>query len=306
MIVPRIKGIDQSWAAQLIQYNEQSRLELLRELGERPEGGTQLLYAMLADHCHDLGLLHYAIGSSIKQVRDSFANAAQAFLHVFELRGTQPNFDVTLVKLRPVSPSLSEMDDPENAANAQSTKVSSGPLRQRDRSDDSLTNSRTGLRAMYLALTVDQPDLARKIAKMVFDPSNATYIGPDSVVCTVNEQHLAYGLKLYLLEDPINAELQLRMIENEEPSVNHQATMIKALIDQNPQAFLSALNELLSDHRQQAESDTRGLEWFVSVPGLGLSAAALLAGIDGLESLPDENIYLPLSLLQSMNEADRE
>ena len=48
-----------------------------------------------------VGLFYYATGYPIEQVRDALAHAAQAYLKVFELRGTQPPFPVTLVTLDP-------------------------------------------------------------------------------------------------------------------------------------------------------------------------------------------------------------
>lgn len=295
MIVPRIKSIDQSWASQLMQYNEQGRLELLRELGERQEGGTQLEYAMLADHCHDLGLLHYAMGSSYEQVRQYLTEAALAYLRVFRLRGTQPAFSATLVELPPVSPNLPATDSSESAMETHAGEVLRRPLHSPGESDYSLTNSRTGLRAMYLALTVGQQDLARRIAELVFDPVDATYIGPNSEVCTPNEQRLAYALKSHLLANSIE-NLQLMLVEHPQQCLA-QAVVIKALNAQNPHAFLSALNQLLSEHQRWAKSDSHRLEGFLCLPGIGLSASGLLEGLIELESLPAENVYLPRPLL---------
>lgn len=296
---PRIKGIDVTWVTQLLQYNEQGRTELLREVEEQPEKGTQLTYSILADHCYDLGLLHYAIGSSYEQVGQYLREAARAYLRVFQLRGTQPAFTVTLVDLPPVAPILPAVDSSEVATEVPHGEVLKRALNLPGEVDYSLTNSRTGFRAILLGLLTPERDLAHNIAELVFDPVNADYIGPNSEVCTPNEQHVAYALKSYLLNDSAEASVQLKVIEDPPEYMAHQVLMIQALIDKNPLGFLSGLKQLLREHRRWAEIDSHQYEGFLCLASLGLSAAALLAGVIALESLPAENIYLPLHLLPS-------
>ena len=250
---------------------------------------------MLADHCHDLALFHYAMGSSYEQVRQYLAEAAVAYLRVFQLRGTQPALTATLVELSPVAPNLPAADLSEPTMETQAGAVLRRPLHLPGESDYSLTNSRTGLRAMYLALMVRQQDLAQRIAELVFDPVDATYIGPNSEVCTPNEQRLAYALKSHLLGNSIDNS-QLRLVEHPQQRLA-QAVMIKALNAKNPHPFLTALNQLLSEHERWAKSDTRQPESFLCLPGIGLSASALWSELIELESLPAENVYLPRRLL---------
>ena len=298
----RIKDIDTTWATQLLQYNEQARAEVLHELSERLVESTQLLYSMLADHCYDLGLLHYALGSSYEQVGQYLTEAARAYFRVFQLRGTQSVFTATLVELPPVAPKYSATNSSELATETLRGEVLRSPLNLPGEVDYSLTNSRIGLRAMFLALISSERDLAHSIAKMVSDPVNATYIGPESEVCTPNEQSVAYAMKWYLLNNSVEASVQLRGLEDPPEYMAHQASVIQALIDRNWSRFLSGLSQLLSEHRRRAEIDSHQVASFLCLPGLALSASALLAGLLGQESLPAREIYLPLPLLRKPTE----
>jgi hypothetical protein len=164
--------------------------------------------------------------------------------------------------------------------------------------DFSLTNSRRGLLAMQVAVLAGDRSLVERVAALVGDPPDATYVGPDSVVCTQEEQGLAYALKAYLLGRTAVAYFHTAGLATSATSIRVQAVAIDALIRRERQDFLSALAELLAAHADLAVNPDRAREprRFVAIPALALAALALDGGIVTRDQLPDDP-YLPLSLL---------
>lgn len=68
--------------------------------------------------------------------------------------------------------------------------------------DQSLANSRRGLDAMELGLAAGAVDAVEDLAILVEDASDATYLAEGSVVCTPEEQGLAYTTRDLVLRRP--------------------------------------------------------------------------------------------------------
>src|SRR5262245_14078541 len=133
---------------------------------------------------------------------------------------------------------------------------------------------------MYVALVAGDLDLAEQIAGLVGDPPDASYIGPNSEVCTPEEQQLTYTLKALLLGQDAVTAFYATGLGHAPPLIRHQAAAMNALICQDQNAFLDALHDLLEAHAAWAsdERNAREPRRLMCLPGLGLSALALESG----------------------------
>jgi hypothetical protein len=249
----------------------------------------QQSYASAVYDSQDIASYKYALGAESTEVRFYLAEAAHWMERVFQLRGTTATFPVTLVTLDPAMPL-----EKRQVLNRQH-------LHPPDAKDYSLTNSRDGLRGVYLALTAGDPACARHIAEMMGDPPDATYIGPDSEVCTPDQQHLAYAAKHLLLGAPEPCLKELTLINSRTAvvDVQRQAEMVRAIAVKQPDVFMRSLEALLAWHTKMAQrkANQNDPSYFLLIPGLGLVALARLQGV--MSEVPLSSVYLPLELLTS-------
>jgi hypothetical protein len=259
--------VDTSWAEQLAVFCADSYGEYV---ASDPSALGQVDHVFAADYALDCALVTYALGADPDDVRVWIKRAAFALSEVFRLRGTSPAFPVTV----------------DGAA------TPPGKL------DASLTNSRRGLLAMQLALVAGDPSLVEQIAAMVGDPPDATYIGPNSVVCTTEEQELAYAVKAYLLGETAVAYFHTAGLAGSSSPIREQVVAIDALIDRKQGAFLSVLDELLAAHTEAAQDPRHVHEprFLVAIPALAFAALASRSGVIDPSRLPDTP-YLPRALL---------
>jgi hypothetical protein len=273
---PRLNYVDVQWARSVLAAFEQERADILDDTAASHSQLSQIEYVMLAEDCKDIGMLKYGLGYPLGETRVAFAEAAKAYLRVFELRGTQAAFEVTVVRGEEVK-----------------------PLREPGTTDDSLTNSRRGLQAMYIALIAGGETLARQIAAHIWDPPGATYIGPESEVCTPDEQQFAYALKALLLDKKSDALIHLHARRPASSSAQAQAEFIETLITNRKAEFIARLNDLLDWHHGQIvdAENQKNIDLFFSVPGLALCRRALGCGLTEPSELPEHEVFLPLGLL---------
>jgi immunity protein 49 of polymorphic toxin system len=264
--------VDTSWAEQLAIFCAESYEEYV---ASDPSVLGQVDHVFAADYALDCALVTYALGADPDDVRVWIKRAAFALGEVFRLRGTTPVFPVVVD------------DGLERQAVTPPGKL-----------DASLTNSRRGLLAMQLALIAGDPSLVEQVAARVGDPPNATYIGPDSEVCTTEEQGLAYAVKAYLLGETAVAYFHTAGLAGSSSPVREQAVAIDALIDGDERAFLSVLDELLAAHTEAARDPRHVHEprFLVAIPALALAALANRSGVIDPTRLPDTP-YLPRALL---------
>lgn len=272
----RLDYVDAEWARGVLAVFEQDRADILDDAEASPRQLSQIEYVMLAEDCQAIGMLKYGLGYPLSETRAAFAEAAKANLRVFELRGTQAAFEVTV-------------------AGGEEAK----PLREPGATDDSLTNSRRGLYSMYVALIAGNATIAREIAVHVWDPPNATYIGPESEVCTLDDQQLAYAVKALLMGKKKEALSYLRIRRSTSSSAQVQAELIETLITNRKPEFIAQLNDLLDWHRQQSASveNRKNIDLFFSIPGLALCSLALGCGLAQRSELPEHEVFLPLNFL---------
>jgi hypothetical protein len=238
-----------------------------------------------------MGLYYYALGWPIEQVRHSFSEATSAHLRLFELRGTEEPFPVTLLRIDPSKPVL----HPERVTEDRG-------LHDPGSKDFSLTNPRAGLLAVLLALTAGEYDSARILSGMIWDPPGAKYIAPNSVVCTTDEQHLAYALRAIFEENLETAQAELLVIRaqaDEGIRVALQKKMLLAMISGDSGQFLSHLNELIAWHELQAplKKNRSDPDYYLCLPALGLSVMAVRSRIISTRQLPGGCVFFPHELI---------
>lgn len=265
--------VDRAWAAQLAEFCAEAYAEYA---AADPASLGQVDHVFAADYALDCALVTYALDADPNDVWTWIKRAAFALGETFRLRGTTPAFPATIV------------DD-------------SGPrsVAPPGAQDASLTNSRRGLLAMQVALIAGDHHLVEQITAMVGDPPNATYIGPDSEVCTPEEQGLAYALKAQLLGRQAVAFFYAAGLTAAQPPVRQQALAIKALIDRDAGAFLVALGDLLAAHTAAASDPLNAREprCLINLPALALAVLAIRSGVIDPDRLPTEDPYLPRALL---------
>jgi len=237
--------------------------------------------------CLAIALYYYGLGYPPDVVRNAFSEAASARLKVFELRGTEDPFSVSILT---VDPTKSE-DDPAFVV-ADRQRYAPGAK------DYSPTNSKDCFEGICMALVAGDYAIAEKLADHMWDPPNATYIGVHSEVCTPNQQHLAYAVRHLLQDRPDEVRKELKRVRcrKKEDQVAIMATMVGGLSEKNEVLFLDGLQELLCWHREQVKhpSNKNEPEMYLCIPGLAL---CVLAGRRGLKAeLPDDP-YLPLELI---------
>jgi len=255
---------------------QQERADILDDALAPQRQMSQVEYVMLADACKDIGMLKYGLGYPLGETRGAFSEAAEAYLRVFKLRGTQSAFQVTVV-----------------------SDEQAKPLREPGATDESLTNSKRGLQAVYVALIAGRELLARQIAAHIWDPPGATYIGPESEVCTPDDQQLAYAVKALLLTHSSDALSHLHLRCPSSSTAQVQANLIETLITNRAAECIARVNDLLDWHRQQAMSaeGRNNMDLFFSIPGLALCSQALGRAIVQHRELPERHVFLPLLLL---------
>ena len=163
-------------------------------------------------------------------------------------------------------------------------------------SDVSLTNSRRGLHALELALSGGAIDLAKRLAPMVWDPPDASYLGPGSVVCTAEDQHLAYALRDLLMDRLDDGRKELDAPMHLEAQQEHRASMLRALLNHDRAESERALTASHAFHLDVVDgrNSLNNLDDLLDVPTLAYAALGR-ARISDLK-LPPPDAYLPLEL----------
>jgi len=261
----------------------------LQQIAQGPDN-LQTHYSFLSRKYYAIGLFSYALGYPLSETREAFSHAAKAYVKVFELRGTEPAF-----------PAYSFTYDPSYPPGHPKSTVEFRPLHGEDEKDYSRTNSQRNYLAVCVALIAGEHSAADRLASMIWDPPEASYLGPNSF-CTPNDQHLAYALRALFQEDHAAVAAELRKVRprrRRDEHLAHEARMLRALSGADAESFLEGLASLLVWHERQARSkrNRREVEFFLSIPGLGLSALALRRGVCTIAQFPQDNVFLPIALI---------
>jgi len=255
--------VDAAWARDLAVFVRAA----IRAVPPPDEIDDQAQAALAAGYHRDLGLLRYADGAPLDDVRALVRRATEYTLALFRLRAPRE------------------------------------PWRSADEVDESLTNSRRALEALELALAGGAPELATTLAPLVWDPPDATYIGPTSVVCTPEEQRLAYALRDLLTNTP-SSEAIRALPDTEWRSAAQRARgwAMVSIAAHDPIALAVAIELLREVHAaavraRLAETGALDrLDLLLDVPSLAY--AALGRARLGDVPLRDSDAYFPRALVR--------
>lgn len=158
--------------------------------------------------------------------------------------------------------------------------------------DESLANSRRGREALLLALAAGDLTLARSLAPHVEDPEGVSYLGPDSVVTTPDDQALAYAWRDLVLGVPIPP---LALGPQATPGTLLEAAALESLAAGDGASFCAALGRLVTWHEELAtrEEHLHQPDWLLCLPGLALATLAVERGVAERRKLPGRSPYLP-------------
>lgn len=284
----RLSYIDVELARRVAADVAASASQTRRRLTDEPNKLVQRRRALLASDMAMLAAYRYALGEPISRSAEDLRDAAEQELEVFELRGTQPAFPATVVTLDINSSS----DAPE--------VISREPRNPPGSKDYSLTNSRSGLKAIYMALASGHVLVAHRLAQLIWDPPHADYVGEKSEVCTPADHHLAYAVKHFILGDEEAALEELTAVESHRSDIALQVSIFGALLNRDVKQFLESLRLLLKWHEKEAKkkSNRTATDLYLALPAIGLSILALRAGLIRADQLPTDNPHFPVEMIE--------
>ena len=257
-----------------------------------PEGvNLQGRYGLLSLGYASLGSIAYALGYPIPFVRDAFANSGFACQKVFELRGTRDTFPVTIITIDNRYPD----GDPRH--------VRQRPKDPPNTKDHSMTNSRGNIKGVYAALVGGEFGLASHLSSLAWDPPDAKWLAWNSVICTPNDQHLAYAVKHFFAGEIDQMEVELKRVRarpRQEPETEYIVGMWRAIVGGNDLQFREWLFDLLNWHEWEAKKHDpiAASNLYLSVPGVALATLAVKRGVISISQLPANNVYLPIELIE--------
>ena len=286
---PRLSFVEPEYADMALASHKAKLGGLLDMIASEPVKLPHSMYNKVADRYKAIGRYLYALGFPMETVKDAIRKAANAYLEVFRLRGTDPAF-----------PAYTFTYDPNHAPGTPESILEFKPIHGEGAMDYSLTNSHKGFAAVCEALIAGEDELATRIAGLIWDPPNASYIGPRSF-CTPNDQHLGYGLREFFggCFNAMEAELAQIRVRQSDDAISHQASMLQALATKDDVEFCSSLDALLVRHAKLANSkkNRRDTDFYICTRGLGLCRLALRHRNLATEDLPQDNVFLPVELI---------
>ena len=285
----RLDYLDVDIAVMALAEAEKHAPKLLNMINAEPTKLLQTRYSSLASDYESIAWFSYAIGFPIEKVSEAFAKAAHAHLKVFELRGAESAFPAYIFKY-----------DASHSPGTPESTVEFKRLHEDQDVDYSLTYSQKGYVAVCEALVSGNDTVADNISALIWDPPDASYIGPKSF-CTSNDQHLAYALRQLIHGTAASVELELDQMKASKADVHigHQAMMVRALAMNDPGGFLDGLSAFLNWHEGEASSrkNRRNPEFFICTVGAGLCRLAFKRQVCEFADFPQDNIFLPLGLI---------
>ena len=280
-IEARLDYVDTDLAQRVVSQLKSMIADSRQLLTSEPEKLRQRRLSFLSRELRMLANYLYALGEPLTEVNSHLRDAAVAKLRVFELRGQGEGFERELVTI-----TLDHTRDDVNSVE-----------RQTDRADGSLTNSRSGLDAIYMAMVSGQFLMAQRLAQLIGDPSDAPWVGADSDVCTWDDQRIAYAVRDYILGESGDPEAELGNLSNTDSRSAAEGSLVRALIEEPPK-FAEALEAQMKWHRTEARKkrNRKNTDYFLNLTALGLTALAIRNLGVAVADLP-QDAHSPLELL---------
>jgi hypothetical protein len=257
---------------------------------------TNSIFSTLAGDYNSIALIRYALGYPLDIVANDLRGEVGALREMFRLRGTSRARYYPFVERPAPAEAIARGDPPFFQIAVLGNLSDLGPT------DYSETNSREGFLSVCKALIVGDEQAEREFAGMIWDPPGATYLSKNSVVCSFNDQRVAYALKAHYEGDYARFEAELRGLRSPKPNVAAEATMLRAIMGRDRAMFVQGLDALLRWHRREATRDqgTRNDSYrYICVSGLGLARLAIREGICTRHDLPADEPFLPLELFNT-------
>lgn len=288
--LPRLDYIDVEKRQRVLDTYRSMCQETLAKICAEPEKLPQTRHSSLASEYGGVAFLSYALGYPLEDVRSALADHARTLAKVFELRGHEDAFPAYVLTYDPAK----QPSDPDSHTLA--------PMHPPGTKDYSLTNSRKGFLGVCAALTGGEDEVASRLASLIWDPPDASYIGRRSETCTPNDQRLAYALRELFAgnDDGVLTELKGVRAGMKESYDTDQATMIRSLITRDAAAFRNAIDSYLDWHRRRAvdKRNIDAVDFYLCVRGLGLCRLALQRGVCVMDDFTPDSVFLPLELIQ--------
>jgi hypothetical protein len=261
---PRFPEVDAEWTSHMRQSYERLLEQDRARTQTAPPERQAYAWDAVGNDCRELAYVLYASGESLDRVRALLADSAQAHLELVKRRATGDG--------GPSSPR------PQEYATGHSCST---------------------YLAICMAETSGEGDLARALAPFVWDPPGASYVAPNSVICTTDQQTIAYTLKHVVLNRDADAQEQLRRLTRVPEDVIGDKLMIRGIIERDRGRVLDGHSRVLAWHERVAaeKANYRVAKYYLSLPALGLSAVALQRGVVALNDLPADNPHFPRDLI---------
>lgn len=280
----RLSYVDVSKAQALLECRTRHHPNIIALQATEPNNVPQRRWATLVSTYLDIGMCHYALGEDISVCRQMFSKALDACIELFVLRGTQEEF--------PVLDLIVDTSKPKG----DSTRSQVTERREQGSRDYSLTNSKDAYWYVCLGLAIGEVQAARRLASMMWDPPDVDFIGPKSMVCTPNQQAVAYALRYFLEGQPEQAAAAVSCVRTPPHDyVGLQAQLVRCLLRGDGATFLRELPALLARHAKLSRREAWNPELYMCVPALGLAALAMETQLVTAEALP-QDVYLPSGL----------
>jgi hypothetical protein len=260
----RIVGIDDDWVKSMRQSLEAQLVKHLRMTESVPRERLMYAWHAVANDHRQLAMVRYAAGDTFEEVRSALHDAARAHLQLTLRR--QPD------------------------------KATEQPT---ERSDYATGNSRSTYLAICMALIARDPNLAKSLARNLWDPPNARYIGPESVLCTTEQHDLAYALRHFLLDESSSAKERLAHFVRVSESAVGEYLMIRGLLTKEDVWIKKGLRLAITWHDREVvrNAPQKVPDLFLNIPALGLVARALDSGLLHKADLPNGDMSFPCDLI---------
>ena len=260
----RILGIDDNWVNSMRWSLEEQLVK--HRLMTKSVPHERLVYAWhaVSNDWRQLAMVRYAAGDSFEEVRSALHDAARAHLQLTLRR-----------------------------------KSDNGVSQTNEHSDYATGNSRSTYLAICMALIVRDPDLARSLACNLWDPPNARYIGPESVLCTTEQSDLAHVLRHFLLDERLPGKAVLAHFKRVSESVVGEYLMIRGLFNKEDIWLRKGLQLAIAWHDREVVriAPEKVPDLFLNIPALGLVARGLDSGLLHNVDLPNGVLSFPCDLI---------
>jgi len=269
-LIPVTAGheLDTRWAAEVAEFCAESYAQYA---AMAPGTASQVDSVLAAECALDCASVLHALGAPAHDVHLWIVRAASALTEVFRLRGTTPAIPVVGIR----------------DAGTRELSVPAEP-------DQSLTNSRRGLVAMYAALVTGDPELVKLTASLVGDSPDAS-----SSACSRDEQRLAHAVNALVVGDAEVAQSRAAAVDSDADTIRAQAAAVQAIAARSSRSFIDALGALLEAHRAEAVDPRHRREprYLLSLPGLALATLATGSEVARKRQLPVGYAYFPVELV---------